>query len=888
MSFDLEEIKGAVSIETIIDEDVTLAKRRGRYLRGVEHDSLVVDTQRQMYHWNSTGEFGDVIEWLAQRRGMDFRQAVEYLAGRGGLPAPTWGQDTAVVAATRQRTDVLTMAARHWVQRLRETPDALAYCRARGWEDETIRAAGLGYCDGDVKSLRTTLELHGADVGSDAARAVLSTPGGMLVYPCVRGGRVVYYLCRSASSESKEHWNPPVPLVGARQRYLNYEYSGFSDLVVVVEGPACAITLAQWGLASVALAGVGLAAEELESLARMLGKHETVVIGLDAGVKVQTLADALGPMVRVAELADEIHDWNDWLQAGGTEEEATALIDESPTWVELVADECGQVDGVDRPRAIERAFELIARLDTFNASMMKDNLAKRLGIQVRMFNRLDKEKRGEIQGARDSEIEPEMQIETPGGYLSEHLFEMMVIPPEPSRNGHGPGRWRTKFAVRYPDERIGVVDHLDLHGIRYRPVSALNPVLTKHVVLFPAELPGESPSLRQLVGSVQGLINKYVDVDKFYESLASYYVLFSWLYDCFNTVPYLRMLGDAGTGKSRFIQVVGAMCYRPIFVTGAATTSPIFRLLDRYRGTLVLDEGDFRSSDEAADIVKILNTGYQKTQGVVLRSGDKHAGFETEVFEVYGCKILATRKRFRDWALESRCLTHEAGGPTLRTDIPIDMPLRFWEDEVLPIRNALLRFRLEQWKPEIELDYSQMDVSVEQRLNQVTVALQTLIDDPELQGELRGFIREYNRQLIVERGASLTARVLEAMVGLYYMDLEDKRIPPDLAVKRVARATNVLIDAENEDVDEEDEGGPEGNLRVKPKKIGEVVRKQLHFGTERRSDAGRAYVVMIDHERMNALRRRFGIDEAALKHIIQVLREGMGLVGEQKELLLDA
>jgi len=49
--------------------------------------------------------------------------------------------------------------------------------------------------------------------------------------------------------------------------------------------------------------------------------------------------------------------------------------------------------------------------------------------------------------------------------------------------------------------------------------------------------------------------------------------------------------------------------YKPFFASGASTVSPIFHTLDAFRGTLVVDEGDFRFSDEKAEIVKILNNG---------------------------------------------------------------------------------------------------------------------------------------------------------------------------------------------------------------------------------------------------------------------------------------
>jgi hypothetical protein len=118
---------------------------------------------------------------------------------------------------------------------------------------------------------------------------------------------------------------------------------------------------------------------------------------------------------------------------------------------------------------------------------------------------------------------------------------------------------------------------------------------------------------------------------------------------CSRTCRTLRALGDYGTGKTRFIQTIGALCYRPMFVSGATTVSPVFRLLDAFRGTLVIDEADFNNSDAENEIIKILNVGYYRG-GVVLRSEkdpDSDVYFPS-VNEVYGPKILATRKPFQD------------------------------------------------------------------------------------------------------------------------------------------------------------------------------------------------------------------------------------------------
>ena len=57
----------------------------------------------------------------------------------------------------------------------------------------------------------------------------------------------------------------------------------------------------------------------------------------------------------------------------------------------------------------------------------------------------------------------------------------------------------------------------------------------------------------KLLAEIQTFIHKYLDIRAEMEVFASYYVLLSWVYDKFNTIPYLRAIGDTGSGKSRFL-----------------------------------------------------------------------------------------------------------------------------------------------------------------------------------------------------------------------------------------------------------------------------------------------------------------------------------------------
>jgi hypothetical protein len=161
-----------------------------------------------------------------------------------------------------------------------------------------------------------------------------------------------------------------------------------------------------------------------------------------------------------------------------------------------------------------------------------------------------------------------------------------------------PEEHRTIFVVG-KDGECREQQTVEIAGIRYAPYSPRNNLLTIDVVLFPSK-PEEYGSEAELVAEIQSFIHRYVQVSPLFEKVAAHYVLFSWVHDAFNELPYLRARGDFGSGKTRFLLIVGAICYKPIFASGASTVSPLFRILDAVRGTLIIDESDFRFSDEKA------------------------------------------------------------------------------------------------------------------------------------------------------------------------------------------------------------------------------------------------------------------------------------------------
>lgn len=347
-----------------------------------------------------------------------------------------------------------------------------------------------------------------------------------------------------------------------------------------------------------------------------------------------------------------------------------------------------------------------------------------------------------------------------------------------------------------------LIYELKVEDLILKPIN--NEFVKNQFISFPSETT-EYGDIKTLLKVIQDFIHKYLDISEFGEILSSYYVLLTWIYDNFECIPYLRFIGDYGTGKSRALKVIGSICYKPIFAGGAITPSPIFRLIEQFKGTLIIDEADFFNSDYYSEIIKILNCGYQKNMPVLRTEGDKKR--EAMAFNVFSPKIIATRKPFKDLALESRCLTEQMKGNP-RHDIPYQLPKDF-EKEALNIRNMLLLFRFRKYG-EITIDESLRIENVEPRLNQIVMPILAIIDDEKERKRIKDFIIEYDQNLKNIRSDELPAKILKAILDL-------KNENETLTYKAIAEKVNNNLE-ENL-----------GEYKISPAKIGRINNSVLGF-----------------------------------------------------------
>jgi hypothetical protein len=535
-------------------------------------------------------------------------------------------------------------------------------------------------------------------------------------------------------------------------------------------------------------------------------------------------------------------------------------VNSSQTFAEAMADWAGKLKGAERDEAIKQAAFVISQMDDMSFSTYQTRLSQLMGINSRELKRLITVTQKKIkEGGEDGQ---EVTY-TMGGFVDGYLIEYLYDPEEQ----------RVYLAWREPNGRIETGTSVIIDGKKYMPMP-VSPSIISGGVLLPSKL-GSTKSTRELALQIENFIrHAYLLPNVLDAKIISYYVLLTWLYDMFEAIPYLRATGEPGSGKSELMQRVGLVCYRRISANGAGTTSSLFRMIEKYQGTVFLDEMDLQKSDASADMVKLVNLGAMKGNPIirceeVLVDGVKQ--IQERMFQTYCPKLIAMQREFYDRAVATRCITFRVQPretyELVNAGIPLNQTAEM-KSQATALRNLLVRWRLEKWVPIMEVDPRFYDMDISARLNQVTGALLSIAqDDPSLQNEIRGFLREYYAELVQERSMTIAARLVEAIwtimkfqdTDAYLKELIETEADGSkkILVGDVAKMADELINAMNggEDAASESKGRDD---KLSPHKTGKLLRSELQLRISGRTNKG--FYVYWDEEHMKALAKRFGIN----------------------------
>ena len=328
---------------------------------------------------------------------------------------------------------------------------------------------------------------------------------------------------------------------------------------------------------------------------------------------------------------------------------------------------------------------------------------------------------------------------------------------------------------------------IDKEGVYYKHQGDYFPIesdlFDKGVVILPSGIE-DYGTLNELVTELKDFIHKYCDISPFFETITAYYILLSQISDKFHTINYLRVLGDFGTGKTRYLDVAGNLCYKSLMTTGTTNAPGIFRFIEQWKGTLILDEAKTKYSDEDNDITEILNTGYEKGKYII--RVDLNQQDTLGAFSSFGTKILSTRQRFQSEALESRCIT-EIMKDTNRKDIPITLNHDFF-DKINTLRNKLLKYRFDNYNKKYTLSSEQINkIDINNRLKQSLSAFFILLSETDVYDDFVEFAKKYNREIIKVSASSYEGIIVTS----FFIELEKKIDEWKIKVIKVIKDINV-------------------------------------------------------------------------------------------------
>jgi len=418
----------------------------------------------------------------------------------------------------------------------------------------------------------------------------------------------------------------------------------------------------------------------------------------------------------------------------------------------------------------------------------------------------------------------------------------------------------SKLAV-YKDGKVTLEDKVRINGkTLFAPFAPNQDILRTKYVLFPSRV-GDYQSNEALYYEVRAFIDKYVQLPEAFLSVVAVYVMLSWVYDKFQNIPYLRVVGLFGTGKSRLLSAAGHLCYKTVMAGGSISNAALFRTLDLFNPTLVFDEAEL-SEKESADMRQVLRQGYSAGTPVSRVDKSPTGKMYIQIFDVFGPKIIASMARFNDIALESRCLTQWMY-PLAKNTRPIEISGNF-KEEALLLRNKLIMFRFKNYELAVANEEALGEVSLP-RLKQTGLAIVSVAKMLCAQAleDVVKFLGEYEEELSSEQADSVENDILLCVLDLLTQSgikyVGKIRTGVDLAERFNSLHYEEYSNRETKEYHSSSMSVMKyPGSKVSAKKIGWYVRK-MGFRVDR---DGRGFYISIakEYPKIRLLAKRYGLD----------------------------
>lgn len=304
----MREIESRLNLLDIVSETVQLTRKGNRYwglcpFHSEKTASFSVNTDRNMFYCFGCHAGGDLFGFIMKRDGLEFREAVEFLAQRAGV---TVQKET---PQSRRKQDKLQSvlsvnhaAAEHYNQVLASPRGkrGLDYLQGRSLSGEIISKFVLGYAPDAWNTLQDhllkkafneeQLKLSGLIKRSEQQARYYDLFRDRVIFPIHDGrGEIVGFGGRVLDSSLPKYLNTPETDIFSKRKNLYGLYQARSEMrrlnqALVVEGYMDCLKLHQYGIENaVASLGTALTQDQARLLRRFVEEVILLFDGDDAG-----------------------------------------------------------------------------------------------------------------------------------------------------------------------------------------------------------------------------------------------------------------------------------------------------------------------------------------------------------------------------------------------------------------------------------------------------------------------------------------------------------------------------------------------------------------------------------------------------------------------------
>jgi DNA primase len=329
----VDEVKSRTDIVSVIGERIELKKAGRNYkaacpFHGEKTPSFMVSPELQIFKCFGCGEAGDVFSFLEKYEGMEFGEALRYLADKAGVKLQKF---TAGASSEKEKLiEINTLAMRFYNYLLLNHPvgkRALEYLlKDRGLKRSTVEEFQLGFSPENSSIIKKFLvdkkrfnpkEIEMAGVGVSRGADLYDRFNGRVIFPLFdHRGNVIGFAGRVLPWDKREtgkYINSPETAIYHKSSVL-YGLNLTRSLVkkkkvaIVVEGELDAISSYQAGVKNVvAIKGSALTEDQVRLLSRFAPKF---ILALDsdfagdaAARRGISIAGKLGVEVKVAKIS---------------------------------------------------------------------------------------------------------------------------------------------------------------------------------------------------------------------------------------------------------------------------------------------------------------------------------------------------------------------------------------------------------------------------------------------------------------------------------------------------------------------------------------------------------------------------------------------------------